>query len=104
MAAVKAASRKKRSSRRDSESTRTLPAFRPPQLATLQKRVPTDDGWLFEMMNDGYRAMAAVAGDKVRIFTRNGHDWTQQFGFLAPALSKLTKGSALIDGEICAVD
>src|SRR3569833_3712006 len=104
MAAAKAASRKKRDSRRDSESPPTLPAFRSPQLATLQKRVPTGDGWLFEMKYDGYRAMAAVAGDKVRIFTRKGHDWTQQFGYLAPALAKLTKGSALIDGEICAVD
>jgi bifunctional non-homologous end joining protein LigD len=56
------------------------------------------------MKYDGYRAVAAVAGDQVKIFTRNGHDWTQQFGYLAPALSKLTKGTALIDGEICAVN
>jgi bifunctional non-homologous end joining protein LigD len=81
-----------------------LPAFRPPQLATLTSKVPVGDGWLFEMKYDGYRAMAAVAGDQVRIFTRNGHDWTKQFGYLVPALSRLTKGTALIDGEICAID
>jgi bifunctional non-homologous end joining protein LigD len=56
------------------------------------------------MKHDGYRAMAAIAGDQVKIFTRRGHDWTRQFGFLVPALSKLTAGTALIDGEICAVD
>ena len=42
------------------------------------------------MKHDGYRVMAAVSGDQVRIFTRNGHDWTQQFGYLAPAFRKLT--------------
>ena len=60
MAPVKVVTRKKRDSRPDSESTPTLPTFRPPQLATLQKRVPTGDGWLFEMKYDGYRAMAAA--------------------------------------------
>lgn len=40
----------------------------------------------------------------MRLYTRNGHDWSQQFGYVAPALAKLTKGSALIDGELCAMD
>ena len=105
MAAVRAASRAKRSPRSDSESTLSPPAFRPPQLATLTSKVPGGDGWwIFEMKYDGYRAMAAVADDQVRVFTRNGHDWTRQFGYLVPALSKLTPGTALIDGEVCAVD
>jgi bifunctional non-homologous end joining protein LigD len=103
MAALKAAANRKRASRRDSESTLVLPVFRPPQLATLTSTVPTGEGWLFEMKYDGYRAMAAIAGDQVRIFTRNGHDWTRQFGYLVPALSTLTAGTALIDGEICAL-
>lgn len=105
MAAVRPATRTKRSPRRDSESTLTLPKFRPPQLATLQKRVPTGDGWMFEMKYDGYRALAAIAGDQVRIYTRGGHDWsTKEFAFLVPAFASLTQGTALIDGEICAID
>lgn len=96
--------RQKRSPRRDSESILHLPAFRPPQLATLQKRVPPGDGWLFEMKYDGYRGQAAIAGDQVHIYTRGGHDWSRQFGFLVPTLSTLTTGTALIDGEICAID
>jgi bifunctional non-homologous end joining protein LigD len=71
----------------------------------LQKRVPTGDGWLFEMKYDGYRALAAVAADQVRIYTRNGHDWSRkEFAFLVPPLSQLTQGTPLIDGEICAID
>ena len=104
MSAVEAPLRAKRPRRRDSESTLMLPAFRPFQLATLERKVPTGNSWLFEMKFDGYRMQAAIAGDQVRLYTRNGHDWTRQFGYVAPALSKLTKGTALIDGELCAID
>lgn len=108
MPAVKAAPAKKRPGRRDSESNQDskliLPAFRPFQLATLEKRVPTGDSWLFEMKFDGYRMQAAIAGDQVRCYSRGGHDWTRQFGYVVPALSQITKGTALIDGELCAMD
>jgi len=80
------------------------PAFRPLQLATLVDSVPAGDGWLFEMKYDGYRCLAALDGDQVRLYTRNGLDWTGQFGALVEPLQKLKLGSALIDGEICAFD
>ena len=104
MGAVKPSITKKRPSRRDSDSTQLdLPTFRPPQLATLEAKVPAGDSWLFEMKYDGYRMQAAIAGDQVRLYTRNGHDWTKQFGYVAPDLAKLTKGTLLIDGELCAI-
>ncbi|OJX52540.1 DNA ligase D [Devosia sp. 66-22] len=80
----------------------TLPDFRPVELATLVEDIPTGDNWLFEMKFDGYRALAAIAGDQVRIYTRNANDWTTQFAPLVKPLGKLTGGSALIDGEIVA--
>ncbi len=79
-----------------------LPDFRPPQLATLVDKVPEGSDWLFEMKYDGYRCLAAIAGNQVRLYTRNGNDWTKQFHALVEPLSKLTKGSVLMDGEICA--
>lgn len=82
----------------------TAPAFRAPQLATLADRVPEGDNWLFEMKFDGYRCIAAVAGRDVHLYTRNGHDWTQQFSALVEPLSRLTKGSALLDGEVCVMN
>jgi bifunctional non-homologous end joining protein LigD len=81
---------------------RALPEFQPPELATLTDEIPTGSDWLFEMKYDGYRALAAIAGDQVRIYTRNANDWTEQFRDLVGPLSKLTKGDALIDGEIVA--
>lgn len=80
------------------------PAFRPVQLATLVDSVPAGDDWLFEMKYDGYRCLAAVAGDSVRLFTRSGLDWTEKFSALVEPLQHLKIGSALIDGEICAFD
>jgi bifunctional non-homologous end joining protein LigD len=81
-----------------------LPAFRPPQLATLVDAVPQGSGWLFETKYDGYRCLAAIAGTEVRLYTRHGHDWTDKFASLREPLGRLTTGSALIDGEVCALD
>ena len=81
-----------------------VPGFRPVQLATLVDSVPTGEGWLFEMKYDGYRCLAAVNGESVRLYTRNGLDWTEQFGALVKPFQKLKLKSALIDGEICAFD
>lgn len=81
-----------------------LPSFRPLQLATLVDSVPAGDKWLFEMKYDGYRCLAALSGDDVRLYTRNGLDWTRQFSALVEPLRQLDIGSALIDGEICAFD
>jgi bifunctional non-homologous end joining protein LigD len=77
-----------------------LPPFQKPQLATLTDTVPDGDGWLHETKFDGYRCLAAVAGDQVRCYSRAGHDWTERFAPVADALPRLDCGSALLDGEI----
>ncbi|OAN56624.1 DNA ligase D [Sphingobium sp. TCM1] len=80
------------------------PAFVKPQLATLVDAVPTGNDWLHEIKFDGYRAMVSAAGGKVRIFTRNGLDWTDKFPALVRSLVALDLPPALIDGEIVALD
>ncbi len=81
-----------------------LPAFHTPALATLVDAIPTSGEWLYEVKLDGYRAIAAVSGDNVKIFTRSGLDWTAKFGGIADALAALNLDGALLDGEICAID
>ncbi|MBD59172.1 MAG: DNA ligase D [Citromicrobium sp.] len=80
------------------------PGFRKPQLATLVDDVPTGNGWMHEIKFDGYRALIAVAGDKVTVWTRNGKDWTDKFAPLVEAIAALDLPPALIDGEIVALD
>lgn len=80
------------------------PAFAEPQLATLVDAVPEGAEWVHEIKFDGYRCLAAVAGDKVRLHTRSGLDWTDRFPGIAEALQAADLPPALIDGEIVATD
>jgi len=79
-----------------------LPAFRKPQLATLVDSVPTGSQWIHEIKFDGYRALIAVAGGEVKIYTRSGLDWTDRFRPVADAVTGLDLPPVLIDGEIVA--
>jgi bifunctional non-homologous end joining protein LigD len=81
-----------------------LPKFVSPQLATLVKSPPDGDDWLHEIKYDGYRAIAAVGAGRVHVFTRSGLDWTDKFAQIADALSRLDVDSALLDGEVVALD
>jgi bifunctional non-homologous end joining protein LigD len=90
--------------RKPARKVTTLPAFRAPQLATLVDAVPAGNGWMHEIKFDGYRALIACAGDKVRVYTRSGKDWSDKFVPLAERFKSLDLPSCLIDGEIVAYD
>jgi len=80
------------------------PKFRVPQLATLVDAVPAGNQWMHEIKFDGYRALIAVAGEAVAVYTRSGKDWTDKFVPLADAIRALDLPPSLIDGEIVAYD
>lgn len=82
----------------------TPPAFREPQLATLVDTPPTGNDWLHETKYDGYRALVAVGGGRAVAYSRRGLDWTAKFGGIPGACAALPCASALIDGEIVALD
>jgi bifunctional non-homologous end joining protein LigD len=92
----------KKAGGRSTSKTRSLPAFRKPQLATLVGQVPESDDWLHEVKFDGYRCIAAVAGPRVTLYSRSGLDWSTQFGALVPDFERLECRSALLDGEVIA--
>ncbi|HLT25667.1 MAG TPA: non-homologous end-joining DNA ligase [Zeimonas sp.] len=77
-----------------------LPETLTPQLATLVDTPPESGAWSWEMKFDGYRLLARVDGDDVRLVTRNGHDWTARMPSLADALAALELPPAWLDGEI----
>ncbi|HCW96777.1 MAG TPA: ATP-dependent DNA ligase, partial [Pseudomonas sp.] len=76
-----------------------LPASFKPQLATLVESVPEGD-WRYEIKFDGYRLLARIEGERVQLFTRNGHDWTAKMPRQAEALAGLGLDSAWLDGEV----
>jgi bifunctional non-homologous end joining protein LigD len=84
-----------------------LPAVLKPQLATLVDTAPKGDDWLYEIKFDGYRTLTRVDRDDampVRIFTRNGLDWTTKFGKQSEALGALDVHTAWLDGEATVLD
>lgn len=76
-----------------------IPQSLSPQLATLAERPPEGD-WLYEIKFDGYRILARVLDNEVRLFTRNGHDWTAKLPQQARAIKALGLQDGWLDGEV----
>ncbi|AZF32090.1 ATP-dependent DNA ligase, LigD [Pseudomonas sp. R4-35-07] len=74
-----------------------------PQLATLVDRAPEGD-WQYEIKFDGYRILARIQGGEVRLFTRNGHDWTERLPRQAKALQALKLKDSWLDGEVVSLN
>jgi bifunctional non-homologous end joining protein LigD len=82
-----------------------LPDTLSPELATLVDKPPgTPEDWVFEIKFDGYRMLARVEGDSIKLFTRNGNDWTGKLGVLHKALQKMKLPDGWYDGEIVVHD
>jgi bifunctional non-homologous end joining protein LigD len=83
----------------------SLPAALSPQLATLVDQPPQDPAeWLWELKFDGYRLLARIERGKARLYTRNGHDWTDKMPRLAQAIATLPLKSGWVDGEVIVLD
>jgi bifunctional non-homologous end joining protein LigD len=81
-----------------------LPLSLFPELATLVEGPPTGPGWIYEVKFDGYRVLARIDGDDIRLFTRNGNNWTARMKGLRDEIARLGIASGWIDGEIVVMD
>jgi bifunctional non-homologous end joining protein LigD len=81
-----------------------LPAFVPPMAARLTDRLPEDGRWIYEVKFDGYRAQLRKNLDEVRIRSRNDKDLTGTYPDIRAAATRLQARTALVDGEVVAVD
>jgi bifunctional non-homologous end joining protein LigD len=80
-----------------------MPGFVEPQLATLVSKAPSSADFVHEIKLDGYRLLAALDRGRVRWTSRNGLDWTPRMASLSPAIAALPCRSALLDGELVAL-
>ena len=60
---------------------------------------PTGAAWIHEIKHDGYRLMVWREGERVRLFTRRGFDWTDRYPWIVHSAVKLRVSRFLIDGE-----
>ncbi len=75
-----------------------------PMLATIAEKPFDDPSWIYEIKWDGYRAISYIADGKVRLVSRNQNDLTAQFHELSVMPKLIHAKTAIIDGEIVALD
>jgi len=68
-------------------------------IPTRGAKVPHTPDWLHEIKYDGYRLRVERDGDRVRLITRNGYDWTKRYPWIAEAALKNRVKQFVIDGE-----
>ncbi len=94
----------KRKANRVSRQGSAMPSSLEPMLPTPVKLPFSDPAWLFEPKWDGFRALCFLKGGKVRFISRNKHNLTQRFPELQEIASLVRAKTAIIDGEIVALD
>lgn len=67
---------------------------------TLAPTAPVGPDWLHEIKHDGYRLIARSEedGSKVRLWSRNGTDYTRHFSGIAAAVAEIGM-DCVLDGE-----
>ena len=77
-------------SRSSSPVIRQHPAgFIEPCLPTDARTVPAGSQWAYEIKHDGFRFICRRDRDRVRVFCRRGHEWTERVPRIVEALSRL---------------
>ena len=70
-----------------------------PCVPTRGTKVPDRPEWIHEIKHDGYRLIVQREGKRVRLFTRNGHDWSDRFPLISEAALRNRNSSFVLDGE-----
>jgi bifunctional non-homologous end joining protein LigD len=61
---------------------------------------PSGPGWLHEIKQDGFRMMVRRDGERVRLITKNGYNWSARYPGIVAAAAALKCSSCVIDGEV----
>ena len=70
-----------------------------PCIPTRGTKVPDRPEWIHEIKHDGYRLIVQREGQRVRLFTRNGHDWSGSISADLRGRLRNRNSSFVIDGE-----
>jgi bifunctional non-homologous end joining protein LigD len=70
-----------------------------PCIPTRGVKVPAGPDWIHKVKCDGYRVIVQREDKRVRLLTRNGHDWNDRYPLIVEAALKNRQSSFVIDGE-----
>jgi bifunctional non-homologous end joining protein LigD len=68
-------------------------------ILTKSTIVPNGPDWLHEVKYDGYRLRLERDGDRVRLITRGGYNWTDRYPWIVEAARKVRQKRFVLDGE-----
>ncbi|MGC1161234.1 MAG: DNA polymerase ligase N-terminal domain-containing protein, partial [Candidatus Sulfotelmatobacter sp.] len=88
----------------DGAFKRPMPTAIHPMLATPVDEPFDGAEWLFEIKWDGYRAIAFIDDGKLRLVSRNQNELTERFPELKDLPKFVRAKSAILDGEVVALD
>jgi bifunctional non-homologous end joining protein LigD len=91
-----------RTSPRLARDRRRPEGFIPTSQPVLHTEVPTGPEWIHELKHDGFRILARKDGDRVRLWSRQGVEWTKAFPAITAAVAALPVESVILDGEAMA--
>ena len=74
-----------------------------PMLSRMVKEPFDRPGWIFEIKWDGFRAIAEVGKDGVKLYSRNQRSFNRRFPEIVRSLEQLGH-EAVLDGEVVALD
>ncbi len=83
---------------------RPMPTTIHPMLATPVNEPFDGAEWLFEIKWDGYRAIAFIEDGKLRLVSRNQNELTPRFPELKDMPKYVKAKTAILDGEVVALD
>ena len=70
-----------------------------PCIPSRSTKVPASPDWIHEVKYDGYRLIVIRDGDRVRLITRNGYDWTDRYPWIVESALKNRSKQFVVDGE-----
>jgi bifunctional non-homologous end joining protein LigD len=68
-------------------------------IPTAKKVVPSGHDWFHEVKYDGYRVRLERDGNRVRLFSKGGNDWTDRYPWIVETALKLRRTQFILDGE-----
>jgi ATP-dependent DNA ligase len=68
-------------------------------LPTAKKVMPAGPDWIHEVKYDGYRLRVERNGDRVRLLSKSGLDWTKRYPWIVEKARKIRQKQFILDGE-----
>lgn len=81
-----------------------MPAKLSPMLAEIGEKAFNKADWMWEPKLDGYRVIAFVDGESVKLRSRRGLEMSGDYPEIAKELARQGAGTMVVDGELVAFD